>query len=193
MNDATSQDILNRARRVRLLILDVDGVLTDGLLYRGPDGAEFKAFNTRDGHGIRRLLAEGWQVAVISGRAGSATAERLTELGIEIIHLGVADKLAALEQVLRETDVVADEAAYVGDDLPDLPAMQAVGFAIAVADAEPAVRQAAHWATPRSGGRGAVRDVADLLLASSSDHHQPAASNHLNQTAKRTTRSDRGQ
>ena len=152
-----------QAARIRLLVLDVDGVLTDGLLYRGPDGAEFKAFSIRDGHGIRQLLDSGIKVAVISGRAGDATTDRLAELGVRLVQLGVSDKGAALDKLLQQTGVSAAETAYVGDDLPDLPAMRRVGLAVAVADAEPELLAVAHWSTLRSGGRGAVRDVANLL------------------------------
>ena len=174
MTSAVSSRVREKAANIRLLVLDVDGVLTDGLLYRGPDDAEFKAFSIRDGHGIRQLLSAGFEVAVISGRTGTATSGRLTELGLTRVQLGVGDKGAALDRLLDETGISAGETAYVGDDLPDLPAMRRVGFAVAVADAEPEVLAVAHWSTPRPGGRGAVRDVANLLQAARRDNANPA-------------------
>ena len=155
---------LERAARVRLLVLDVDGVLTDGRLYIGPSGEEFKAFHVRDGAGIVALRRAGVAVAIISGRSSAAVEYRAAELGIEHVHQGVADKGRALERLLAELGLDRSAAACVGDDTPDLPLLEAAGFAVAVADAHPAARAAAHWVTSLPGGRGAVREVCDLLL-----------------------------
>ncbi len=157
-------DVLSKAARIRLVIFDVDGVLTDGRLYLGNDGNEYKAFHIRDGHGIRMLLDAGIEVAVISGRHAASVERRLTDLGIRHAYLGVQDKRAAFDSLLARLELTAGQVAYVGDDLIDLPVMNRVGLAIAVRDADPFVRQHAHWQTPSCGGRGAVREVCELLL-----------------------------
>lgn len=154
-----------RCAGIRLLVMDVDGVLTDGAIVYGATGEELKAFHVRDGYGIRRLLEAGVHVAVISGRQSVAVTRRMAELGVRHVFQGVDVKLPVLER-LRETLGVGPEAvAVVGDDLPDLPAMRSGALAIAVADAHPDVRAAADWVTANGGGRGAVREVADRLLS----------------------------
>lgn len=153
-----------RAANTRLLLLDVDGVLTDGRLYRGPGGMELKAFHVRDGYGLKRLMGAGIQVGVISGRDSQATRERLEELGVEHVHLGVRDKTAALARVLQHTALAPHQAAFMGDDLPDLQVMQRVGLALTVADAHPGIRAIAHWVSSLDGGCGAVREACDWLL-----------------------------
>lgn len=158
------KDILARAARIRLLIFDVDGVLTDGSLYLGDDGQEYKAFHSRDGHGIKMLQANGVQAAVITGRTSQVVIHRMDNLGIKHVYQGQEDKRAALDDLLTRLSVSSDEAAYVGDDVVDLPAMRRVGLAIAVQDAHPTVKRHAHWQTPSRGGRGAARDVCELLL-----------------------------
>lgn len=158
------QDILAKAARVRLAIFDVDGVLTDGRLYFGNDGNELKAFHIRDGHGIKMLLDAGVEVAVISGRRAASVERRLADLGVRHAHLGVEDKRSVFDASLERLGLTADQAAYVGDDLIDLPVMARVGLAIAVRDADAFVRQHAHWRTPSRGGCGAVREVCELLL-----------------------------
>lgn len=156
--------LLERAAAVKLAVFDVDGVFTDGRLYYGADGVELKAFHTRDGHGIKRLHAAGIRTAVISGRESAAVARRMAELGVGDVYQGCTDKLAALRDLLARHGLDAAACAAVGDDLPDLPLLEAAGFAVAVADAHPDLVQAADWTTPHPGGHGAVRDVADLLL-----------------------------
>lgn len=158
------RDVLSKAARIQLVIFDVDGVLTDGRLYLGNDGNEYKAFHIRDGHGIRMLLDAGIEVAVISGRHAASVERRLTDLGIRHAYLGVQDKRAAFDSLLARLELTAGQVAYVGDDLIDLPVMNRVGLAIAVQDADPFVRQHAHWQTPSCGGRGAAREVCELLL-----------------------------
>ncbi len=158
------RDVLSKAARIQLVIFDVDGVLTDGRLYLGNDGNEYKAFHIRDGHGIRMLLDAGIEVAVISGRHAASVERRLADLGIRHAYLGVQDKRAAFDSLLARLELTAGQVAYVGDDLIDLPVMNRVGLAIAVRDADPFVRQHAYWQTPSRGGRGAAREVCELLL-----------------------------
>ena len=157
-------DVLSKAAQIQLVIFDVDGVLTDGRLYLGNDGNEYKAFHIRDGHGIRMLLDAGVEVAIISGRHAASVERRMTDLGILHAYLGVQDKLAAFNSLLVRLGLTAGQVAYVGDDLIDLPVMGRVGLAIAVRDADPFVQQHAHWQTPSRGGRGAAREVCELLL-----------------------------
>lgn len=157
-------ELLRRAAAVRLLVLDVDGVLTDGRLYFDAEGREFKSFHVRDGYGIRRCLEAGIEVAVISGRRSRATSARMSELGIRHVLLGQDHKRPALEALLAQLGLAAAQAACVGDDLPDLPLLEMAGLAVAVADAEPVLLRHSHWHTRRPGGLGAVRDVCDLLL-----------------------------
>jgi 3-deoxy-D-manno-octulosonate 8-phosphate phosphatase (KDO 8-P phosphatase) len=157
-------DVASKATQIQLVIFDVDGVLTDGRLYLGNDGNEYKAFHIRDGHGIKMLLDAGVEVAIISGRRAASVERRMTDLGIRHAYLGVQDKLAAFDSLLVRLGLTAEQVAFVGDDLIDLPVMARVGLAIAVRDADPFVRQHAHWQTPSRGGRGAARDVCELLL-----------------------------
>ncbi|GMW06961.1 MAG: HAD hydrolase family protein [Gammaproteobacteria bacterium] len=157
--------LLRRAAGVRLLILDVDGVMTDGRLHYDPDGREFKSFHVRDGFGLKRVMEAGIEVAVISGRRSGAAAGRMADLGIRHFMLGREDKGAALDELLAKLGIGADAAACVGDDVPDLPVMRRVALAVAVADCHPSILSAAAWRTSLPGGAGAVREVCDLLLA----------------------------
>lgn len=152
------------ASAVRLLILDVDGVLTDGRLYYGAAGAELVAFHARDGSAMKRLLAAGVPIAVISGRGSPAAAHRLGELGVGHLYAGVADKREALDALCAATGVAAEHMAHVGDDIPDLPLFDRVGLAVAVPEAHPRVLARAHWVTTSGGGRGAVQETCDLVL-----------------------------
>ena len=155
---------LEAADRIKLLVLDVDGVLTDGRLWFGAEGEALKVFHVRDGAGIKALQAAGITVAIISGRASAAVARRATELGIRHVRQGADDKAAALGELLRETGVAASLTACMGDDTPDLAVMALVALPIAVADAHPSVLAAAHHVTRLGGGRGAVREICDLLI-----------------------------
>jgi|SRR5580700_2644130 3-deoxy-D-manno-octulosonate 8-phosphate phosphatase (KDO 8-P phosphatase) len=159
------------AAAIRLLVLDVDGVLTDGRLYFGPRGEALKVFHARDGYGIRRLIAGGIEVAVISGRRSAAVTARCRELGIARVIQGAADKLVAFERLRKRAQVEARACACVGDDLPDVPIFGVVGMAFAVADAHPLARRAAHHVTALPGGMGAVREVCDWLLAAQARRH----------------------
>lgn len=156
------QDI---ARGIELLILDVDGVLTDGFLYLGNDGNEYKVFNTKDGHGIRMLHEEGFKTAILTARTSKVVAERAADLGIEFVMQGQRQKRVAYEALLQQTGFKPEQVAYVGDDVIDLPVMSQVALPIAVADAHPFVKQHARWVTQNVGGRGAVREVCELMLA----------------------------
>lgn len=160
----TMQAIVEKAKRLKLLILDVDGVLTDGKLFFDNQGNEYKSFHARDGHGIKLLRQTGVEVAVISGRKSNSVALRMKNLGIEYVYQGHENKQAAFDELIQKTGITPEQAAHVGDDLPDLPIMMRVGLAIAVNDANLAVKQRAHWCTTLSGGHGAVREVCDFIM-----------------------------
>ncbi len=150
---------------IRLLVLDVDGVLTDGRLWYGANGEELKGFHVRDGLGIKAAMAAGITVAIISGRQSSAVSQRCRELGIRHLVQGCADKGAAFKALCAELGVDAAHVACVGDDTADLPMLSLAGLSIAVADAHPMVRAAATRVTALAGGHGAVREVCDWLVA----------------------------
>ncbi len=156
--------IAQKIQKIKLLILDVDGVLTDGKIWLTPDGAEMKSFHTHDGMGIKNLQNAGIPVAVISSRTSPIVTTRMQELGVKYIYQGQASKTAAFEALLSLLNLSKDAVAYVGDDLPDLPVMNQVGFSIAVANAVARVKQQSDWETQQTGGHGAVREVCDLLL-----------------------------
>jgi 3-deoxy-D-manno-octulosonate 8-phosphate phosphatase (KDO 8-P phosphatase) len=156
------------ARRLELLVLDVDGVLTDGGLWFGPRGEALKRFHVRDGHGIKLIAAAGVRIAVISGRRSAAVTARCRELGIKLVVQGAGDKSRALDQLLRKLSLLESQVACIGDDTPDIPLFVRVGFAVAVRDAHPLAARAAHCRTTLPGGHGAVREVCDWLLAARS-------------------------
>ncbi len=158
------QDILTKAARIRLVIFDVDGVLTDGSLFLGDDGQEYKAFNSRDGHGMKMLQSNGVTIGIITGRSSQVVSHRMASLGIEHVYQGARDKAPAYVELRDKLGLGDDQVAYVGDDIVDLPVMRKVGLAIAVQDAHALVKKHAHWQTPSRGGRGAARDVCELLL-----------------------------
>lgn len=161
-----NQEIENLARNIKLIILDVDGVLTDGSLYFDNKGQEFKAFNSKDGHGIRLLLENGIEVAIITGRQSELVKHRAENLRIspELVYQGYRDKIPAYQDLLLKTNFESSQIAYVGDDVIDLPIMSQVGFSIAVADANWFVKENADWTTTECGGKGAVREVCELIL-----------------------------
>lgn len=162
--DELPAKILDSARHIKLLVLDVDGVLTDGSLYYSEDGAELKAFNILDGLGIKLLQQAGIDVALITGRQSRLVARRAEELGITTLIQGCDKKLAALDSILDEKNLAYSETAYIGDDLPDLPCIRRVGFGVTVPNAPPVLRQHALCCTERYGGQGAVREVCELIL-----------------------------
>ncbi|MDN6633218.1 MAG: 3-deoxy-manno-octulosonate-8-phosphatase KdsC [Enterobacterales bacterium] len=171
MNIATcygpvARKIMDSAADIRLVICDVDGVLSDGLIYMGNNGEELKAFNVRDGYGIRCLITEGIHVAIITGRQSKLVADRAATLGIEHLYQGQSDKLIAFEKILSDLNLQPHQVAYIGDDLIDWPVMAKVGLSVAVADAHPILLQRAQYVTRIAGGRGAVRELCDLILQS---------------------------
>lgn len=152
------------AARIELVIFDVDGVLTDGSLFVGDDGQEYKAFHSKDGHGIRMLHEGGVKSAILTGRTSEVVKHRAKDLNIDIVMQGHRDKRPAFTELLDLTGLSQEVIAYVGDDVVDLPVMTQVGLAIAVNDAHPVVKQHAHWTTSALGGRGAAREVCEFLL-----------------------------
>lgn len=160
----SAADIDARAQKVRALLLDVDGVLTDGRLFYLPDGQEARVFSVRDGLGIQLLRASGLKVGWLSGKDTEVVRRRGTELGVELLLLGVDDKVEAFDRALEQLGVKADEVCYVGDDLPDLPLLRKAGLGCAVADAAPEVRAAANIILRANGGQGAVREACERLL-----------------------------
>ncbi|MEP9207316.1 3-deoxy-manno-octulosonate-8-phosphatase KdsC [Enterobacter roggenkampii] len=159
-----STQMMAKAENIHLLILDVDGVLSDGLIYMGNNGEELKAFNVRDGYGIRCALTSGIEVAIITGRNAKLVEDRCETLGITHLYQGQSDKMAAFNDLLGKLAIAPENVAYVGDDLIDWPVMAEVGLSIAVADAHPLLIPRADYVTHINGGRGAVREVCDLLL-----------------------------
>ena len=157
--------ILKKAAQIKLVIFDVDGVLTDGSLLMGDDGQEYKAFNSKDGLGMKMLQRSGVPVAIITARQSNVVKLRMDALGIEHLYQGQQEKLPAFETLLKKLSLDAGEVAYVGDDLLDLPIMIRCGLAIAVADSHQRVIEQAHWVTENPGGRGAAREVCELIMA----------------------------
>jgi 3-deoxy-D-manno-octulosonate 8-phosphate phosphatase (KDO 8-P phosphatase) len=162
------EDLLARAARVRLLLMDVDGVMTDGTYWSQPDGrgglAEIKAFDSQDGIALQWLRRFGIQAGIISGRVSVATEERARQAGLAHVYQGHTEKVPILEEILEKTGLGAEQVGYVGDDLTDVLILHRVGLGVATANAKPEVKAEAHWVTPSAGGHGAVRDVVELLL-----------------------------
>ncbi|MCP3688372.1 MAG: 3-deoxy-manno-octulosonate-8-phosphatase KdsC [Gammaproteobacteria bacterium] len=157
--------IKDKASAVRLVIFDIDGVLTNGGLQFDNQGREYKTFNSLDGQGIRMLLECGIEVAIITGRQSDLVEHRMRDLGVELIYQGNRDKRPAFAELLNKTGLQASQVAYLGDDLPDLPVMSRVGLAIAVQNAHAFVKQQADWETKASGGTGAAREACDFILS----------------------------
>lgn len=156
--------MLERLRRIRIVVLDVDGVLTDGSLCFTGEGELMKSFHVRDGLGIKLLQAAGIEVAILTGRTSGIVAFRADELGMKRVEQGRLKKLPALRKMLADAGLTPEECAYMGDDLPDLPCLRAVGFAATPADGSSELDPCVHWRTPHAGGRGAVRDLAERIL-----------------------------
>lgn len=157
--------LVERAARIRMLVLDVDGVLTDGQLYFDNQGNEMKAFCTRDGLGLRALQSQGTELAFITGRQSEIVAQRAAQLGITRVYQGRNDKLNAFNDLLSDTGMDEQKVCYAGDDWLDIPVLDRVGLSVSVADAHPVVKNRVHWVTSLGGGKGAVREICDLLLA----------------------------
>jgi 3-deoxy-D-manno-octulosonate 8-phosphate phosphatase (KDO 8-P phosphatase) len=151
--------------RIRMLIMDVDGVLTDAGMYYSESGEEWKKFNTRDGHGITLIHQAGIKTALVTRERTAIVARRALKLGIVEVHQGILDKLPVVQGLLEKHGIAREEACYVGDDLGDLEVMRVIGVAVAVGDALPAIKKVAHLVTRQKGGEGAVREVCDLILA----------------------------
>ncbi len=156
--------LIEKIKRIKLLILDVDGVLTDGSINYTDDGREFKSFDVKDGHGIKLLMRSGVEVALITARESNVVAIRAKDLGIKDVYQGRLEKLGAFEEILANKGLDADETAYAGDDIIDLPVLRRAGFSVAVQDAVEEVKQRVDHVTERPGGRGAVRELTDLIL-----------------------------
>lgn len=165
MKPGEDRELIERAAGIRLLALDVDGVLTDGRLYFDDHGKEMKAFSTRDGLGMKALQRFDIKVALISGRQSRIVADRAAQLDIGLVYQGRDDKLNALGELMSETGMDEQAICYAGDDWVDIPVLERVGLSVAPADAAPLVRERVHWVTNARGGRGAVREICDLILA----------------------------
>jgi 3-deoxy-D-manno-octulosonate 8-phosphate phosphatase (KDO 8-P phosphatase) len=157
-------ELTSRARRIKLLLLDVDGVLTDGRLYFSNQGDEYKAFSTLDGQGIKILQKSGVKVGIITGRTSNLVSKRAADLGIHILVQGREDKWDALQEILREHPFNLEDIAFMGDDWPDLTVMCRVGLALTPANGHASVVERAHWQSQARGGEGAVREACDLLM-----------------------------
>lgn len=158
------QNIIEKAKKLKLLILDVDGVLTDGRLFFDDQGKEYKCFHARDGHGIKLLQQTGVDIAVISGRKSSSVSLRMENLGVKHVYQGHENKKAAFNELLNTLSLEPEQVAHVGDDVLDLPIMIKVGLSIAVFDANPKVKEHADWCTETAGGLGAVREICDFIM-----------------------------
>ena len=159
-----AEDAAERARRLKIMVFDVDGVLTDGRLYLSDSGEEMKAFHTLDGHGIRMLRESGVVVGVITARRSRVVELRATDLGVELLRQGVADKAGAFQELVSGRRFAAVAAGYMGDDLPDLPVLTRCGFAATVSSAPEAVRSRAHYVARAAAGRGAAREVCEFIM-----------------------------
>jgi 3-deoxy-D-manno-octulosonate 8-phosphate phosphatase (KDO 8-P phosphatase) len=171
-SDLHIAEVERRARRIKLLLMDCDGVLTDGRLELLENGDEQKTFHARDGQGISLLHRAGLKTGIISGRTSSAVERRAQDLSMTYVRQDAKDKVEFLEEIIAAADVTLDECAYIGDDLGDIPVMLRVEFAVAVADAVVETRQAAHYITELKGGHGAVREVCDLILKAQGHWHE---------------------
>ncbi|MDF2529592.1 MAG: 3-deoxy-D-manno-octulosonate 8-phosphate phosphatase [Gammaproteobacteria bacterium] len=158
-------DLIGRAKQIKLLILDVDGVLTDGKLYIGNDSEELKAFNVKDGLGMRLLMKTGVELAIITGKQSHIVQRRMQELDIKYVFQGQANKLPAYLELIKQLNLKPEQTAYMGDDLPDLPLLKRVGLATIVADANGFIVPHAHYQTQARGGKGAVREVCELIMS----------------------------
>jgi len=160
----SAPDALERARRVRLMIFDVDGVLTDGVLWYGANGEEGKAFHAFDGHGLKMLAANGVATAILSGRRSAAVAARAAELGIKDVLQGIDEKLGAFQELVKQHGLKPEQAGYMGDELVDLPVLTRCGFACAPREAPETVRSRVHYVAAAPAGRGAAREVCELVM-----------------------------
>jgi 3-deoxy-D-manno-octulosonate 8-phosphate phosphatase (KDO 8-P phosphatase) len=164
VKETTEESLLNKIRQVKLLILDVDGVLTDGRIVMDDAGMESKQFDVRDGHGLKMLMRFGIGVVLLTGRRSRVVEHRAADLGITEVHQGILNKAEAFAEILKRRDIAPKETACVGDDVVDIPLLRRAGFSVAVADAVPEARKIADYVTQHEGGRGAVREVCEVIL-----------------------------
>lgn len=166
------ETVFNIAKNIKLLICDVDGVFSDGLVYMGNEGEELKTFHTRDGYGVKSLMSAGVEVAIITGRSSKIVENRMTALGIKLIYQGQDDKLQAYQDILTKLNIAPEHTGYIGDDLIDWPVMEKVALKVCVADGHPLLQQRANYLTTIKGGYGAVREVSDLILEAKGELEQ---------------------
>lgn len=159
-----TQEAMDRARGIKLIVFDVDGVMTDGTLYLADDGQEYKGFNSLDGHGLKMLKNTGVELAIITGRTSQLVAHRARNLGITHVHQGAHDKLAVYRQLLQDLNMTPEQTAFMGDDVVDLPVMRRAGLAITVPAAPDLVKAHSHYITRREAGRGAVREACEMMM-----------------------------
>lgn len=159
-----SNNVITRAKKIKLIIFDVDGVMTDGGLIIGDDGLEYKSFNTQDGLGMKLLKASGVEMAIITGRTSNVVTKRAENTGVAHFYQGVDDKLVAFNDLITKLNISADACAFMGDDVVDLPPMLRCGLSVTVPAAPDCVKQRAHYTTKREGGHGAVREICELLM-----------------------------
>ncbi|WP_104400026.1 3-deoxy-manno-octulosonate-8-phosphatase KdsC [Vibrio penaeicida] len=164
-----NHDVFNIAKNLKLLICDVDGVFSDGLVYMGNQGEELKTFHTRDGYGIKALMSAGVEIAIITGRQSKIVENRMTALGISLIYQGQDNKLKAYADICEKLNIAPEQTGYIGDDLIDWPVMEQVGLKVCVADGHPLLVKRANYVTNIKGGHGAVREVCDLVLEARGD------------------------
>ena len=157
-------EVLKKAKNIKLVIFDVDGVLTDGSLFYGDDGQEYKAFHSRDGHGMKMLRDSGVEIGIITGRTSHVVKHRMKNLNVDHVYQGRLEKLPAFEELIGKLKLQPEQVAYVGDDVVDLPIMIRVGLAITVPGAHELAKQHAHWVTTRAAGAGAGRDVCEMIM-----------------------------
>lgn len=158
------EEVLKKAKNIKLIIFDVDGVLTDGSLFYGDDGQEYKAFNSRDGHGMKMLQQSGVQIGIITGRTSDVVLHRMKNLNVQHIYQGRLEKLPAFKELIGKLDIHPEHVAYVGDDVVDLPIMIRSGLAITVPNAHDMTKQHAHWITTQPAGGGAAREICEMIM-----------------------------
>ncbi len=161
---ALAGELHNKIKAIKCLILDVDGVLTDGGIVFDDEGRQIKRFDVRDGHGLKMLMRYGIDVVLLTGRTSQAVLHRALDLGIEDVHQGAKNKLDVYQEILRKKNILASATAFVGDDVVDVPVLRRVGFSVTVADAAEDVKKLVDYITEKNGGRGAVREVCELIL-----------------------------
>ena len=166
MNPALPEELTQKAKGIKLFVLDVDGVLTDGQIIINDEGVESKNFNVRDGMALSIARKKGFKIAIISGRYSKVVEHRASELGIKEVHQGVSDKLIVFQEVLKNFDVTAEEASFIGDDINDIPTMEACGFSAVPSDADETVKKKAEYVCSKPGGGGAVRELIEIILSS---------------------------